>query len=41
MNAKDLSGNAIVIKMKLQNTFLKKVTFLAGIRRKLLIKKAS
>ena len=39
MNAKDLSGIAIVIRIKLQNTIGKQVTILAGIRRKLLIGK--
>ena len=34
MNTKDLSRIAIVIRMKLQNTVGKKITTLAGIRRK-------
>ena len=37
---KDLSGNAIVIGMKLLNTAGKQITTLTGIRRKLLIGKA-
>ena len=40
MNTKDLSGIAIVIGMKLQNTVGKQITTLAGIKRKLLIGKA-
>ena len=40
MNTKDLSGIAIVIKMKLLNTAGKQITTLTGIRRKLLIGKA-
>ena len=40
MNTKDLSGIAIVIRMKLLNTDGKKITTLTGIRRKLLIGKA-
>ena len=40
MNAKDLSGIAIVIRMKLLNTAGKQITTLTGIRRKLLIGKA-
>ena len=38
---KDLSGIAIVIRMKLLNTAGKQITTLTGIRRKLLIGKAS
>ena len=34
MNTKDLSGVAIVIGMKLQNTVGKQITTLAAIRRK-------
>ena len=37
---KDLSGIAIAIRMKLQNTFGKQITTIAGIKRKLLIGKA-
>ena len=37
MNIKDLSGIAIVIRMKLQNTVGKQITILAGIKRKFLI----
>ena len=37
---KDLSGIAIVIRMKLLNTAGKQITTLTGIRRKLLIRKA-
>ena len=40
MNTKDLSGIAIVKRMKLQNTGRKQITTLSGIRRKLLIGKA-
>ena len=40
MNTKDLSGIAIVIRVKLQNTVGKQITTLGGIRRKLLIGKA-
>ena len=40
MNTKDLSGIAIVIRVKLQNTVGKQITILGGIRRKLLIGKA-
>ena len=40
MNTKDLSGIAVVIRMKLQNTVGKRILTLAGIRRKLLIEKA-
>ena len=40
MNAKDLSGIAIMIRMKLLNTAGKQITTLTGIRRKLLIGKA-
>ena len=40
MNTKDLSGIAIVIRMKLLNTVGKQITTLAGIRGKLLIGKA-
>ena len=40
MNTKDLSGIAIVIRMKLLNTAGKQITTLTGIRRKLLIGKA-
>ena len=39
MNIKDLSGIAIVIRMKLLNTAGKQITTLTGIRRKLLIGK--
>ena len=39
MNAKDPSGIAIVIRMKLLNTAGKQITTLTGIRRKLLIGK--
>ena len=39
MNTKDLSGIAIVIRMKLLNTVGKQITTLAGIRRKLLLGK--
>ena len=41
MNTKDLSGIEIVITMKLLNTAGKQTTTLTGIRRKLLIGKAS
>ena len=40
MKTKDLSGIAIVIRMKLLNTVGKQITTLTGIRRKLLIWKA-
>ena len=40
MNAKDLSRIAIVKRMKLQNIVGKQTATLAGIRRKLLMKKA-
>ena len=40
MNTKNLSGIAIVKRMKLQNTVRKQVTTLARIRRKLLIGEA-
>ena len=40
MNTKDLSGTAIVIRMKLLNIVGKQITTLTGIRRKLLIGKA-
>ena len=40
MNTKDLSGIAIVIRMKLLNTAGKQITTLIGIRRKLLIGKS-
>ena len=40
MNAKDLLGIAIVVRMKLLNTAGKQITTLTGIRRKLLIGKA-
>ena len=40
MNPKDLSGIAIVIRIKLQNIVGKHITTLAGIIRKLLIGKA-
>ena len=40
MNIKNMSGIAIVIRMKLQNTVGKKIRTLAEIRRKLLIGKA-
>ena len=40
MNTKDLSGIAIVIRMKLLNTAGKQITTLSGIKRKLLIGKA-
>ena len=36
MNTKDLSGNAIVVRMKLLNTAGKQISSLTGIRRKLL-----
>ena len=39
MNAKDLSGIAILIRMKLQNIVGKQITPLTRIRRKLLIGK--
>ena len=39
MNTKDLSGIAIVKRMRLRNTISKQITILAGIRRKLLIGK--
>ena len=39
MNTKDLSGIAIVKRMRLRNTISKQITTLAGIRRKLLIGK--
>ena len=39
MNTKDLSGIAIVIRIKLQSTVGKQITTLIGIRRKLLIGK--
>ena len=39
MNTKDLSGIAIVIRMKLLNTAGKQTTTLTGIKRKLLIRK--
>ena len=39
MNTKDLSGIMIMIRMKLQNTVMKQITTLAGIRIKLLIGK--
>ena len=39
MNTKDLSGIAIVKRMRLRNTVSKQITTLAGIRRKLLIGK--
>ena len=39
MNTKDLSGIAIVIRIKLLNTVGKQISTLAGIRRKLLIEK--
>ena len=39
MNTDDLSGIAIVIRMKLLNTVGKQITILTGIRRKLLIGK--
>ena len=40
-NTRDLSGIAIVIRMKLQNTVGRQITTLVEIRRKLLIGKAS
>ena len=40
MNTKDLSGIAIVVRMKLLNTAGKQIITLTGIRRKLLIGKA-
>ena len=40
MNTKDLSGIAIVKRIKLRNTVEKQITTLAGIRRKLLTGKA-
>ena len=40
MNTKDLSGIAIVIRVKLLNTAGKQITALTGIRRNLLIGKA-
>ena len=40
MNTKDLSGIAIVKRIKLRNTVEKQITTLAGIRRKLLTEKA-
>ena len=39
MNTKDLSGIAIEVRMKLQNTVGKQITNLTGIRRNLLIGK--
>ena len=40
MNTRDLSGIAIVIRMKLLKTAGKQIITLTGIRRKLLIRKA-
>ena len=40
MSIKDVSGAAIVIRMKLQNTVWEQITILAGIRRKFLVGKA-
>ena len=40
MNTKDVSGIAIVIRKKLENTIGKQTTSLTGIQRKLLIGKA-
>ena len=40
MNAKDLPGIAILIRMKFQNTVAKQITTLAGIRIKLLTETA-
>ena len=40
MNTKDLSGIAIAIRMKSQNTVGKQITTLTGIRKKLLVEKA-
>ena len=40
MNTEDILGIAIVIRMELQNTVMKQITTLAGIRRKLLVGKA-
>ena len=39
MNTKDLSGIAIVIRIRLQNTVGKYITTSAGIGRKLMIRK--